>query len=615
MFHERRQAPPNASSSERYASSLPMDQGACSHAATCGGCPLIERSPADQLAHKRARVLRAVGRFPALVGLEVRVVEPADPVFGYRARAKLVVGPGARIGLFAREGDHVVVDIPGCRVLSPALAEVALCLRQLLSAGALPSLQLSAVDLREALGPDDRSRVLVTLVLERGREPPAEADLATWAARIQSGAPAVASVATSFRERGSVQVLGRDLIVLAGAESVPDRIGPPRDGAPAPWVAAVHGGFVQVHRGQGARLRAWVADGLCLALGGLAGRHVVDAYAGSGATGIALAGRGARVTLVEAHRPSAEHARRAALEQGLPVEVVAGDAADVLGTLGAVDAIVLNPPRRGVAPAVRRAVAASSARAIAVVSCEPETLARDLDHLARLGWAAAALAPLDMLPQTEEVETVAILVPGPARDVTVLHEERDLVAVAKPAYEPVFPDREETNALALRVRARRGLPRAEPLQRLDAGTSGVCLFATSPEAAVGWATALAAPDAEAEIVALVRGIVRERGVVTVRNARAHLRRTRVVNGHSLVSVRLPVARIEPLRRALAMMGHAVLGDERHGHASSNRHWLERHGLDRPFFHCARVSLRHPRSGETFTVLAELPGELTAVLGG
>src|SRR5882672_2600988 len=106
----------------------------CVHAIECAGCPLIHLDYAQQLASKRARVVTATSHYPALELLYTRPVTPAEPMVGYRGRAKLIVSPEGRIGLYARSGNHEVVDIPNCRVLAPALAEVASVLRELIAA-------------------------------------------------------------------------------------------------------------------------------------------------------------------------------------------------------------------------------------------------------------------------------------------------------------------------------------------------------------------------------------------------------------------------------------------------------------------------------------------------
>jgi len=97
----------------------------CPHATTCAGCPLIELDYAKQLASTRGRVAGAAAHYPSLESIVTLPVAPAEPVVGYRGRAKLVISPAGAIGLYDRSGHHDVVDIPGCKVLAPALADVA----------------------------------------------------------------------------------------------------------------------------------------------------------------------------------------------------------------------------------------------------------------------------------------------------------------------------------------------------------------------------------------------------------------------------------------------------------------------------------------------------------
>src|SRR5205085_9621758 len=101
------------------------------------------------------------------------------------------------------------------------------------------------------------------------------------------------------------------------------------------------------------------------------------------------------------------------------------------GAEPAADLVVLNPPRRGIAPLVREQVAMLKPRAIGYVSCDPETLARDLDHFRRLGYSATLVQPLDMIPLTDEVETVAILKPTPIPPPRVAYSDDEVVIVEK----------------------------------------------------------------------------------------------------------------------------------------------------------------------------------------
>ena len=121
---------------------------------------MLDLSYGEQLARKRARVVEAMGRYPSLAAADPGPVAPADPIVGYRTRAKLIVAPGGAIGLYAQGGGHHVVDIPHCRVLAPVLATVSAALRARVvaaeaSGGPLAPFDpagpgaLRAVDLRE----------------------------------------------------------------------------------------------------------------------------------------------------------------------------------------------------------------------------------------------------------------------------------------------------------------------------------------------------------------------------------------------------------------------------------------------------------------------------------
>jgi hypothetical protein len=66
-----------------------------------------------------------------------------------------------------------------------------------------------------------------------------------------------------------------------------------------------------------------------------------------------------------------------------------------------------------------------------------------------------------------------------------------------------------------------------------------------------------------------------------------------------------------IRRHLAAIGHGLIGDERYGRAPVLRYFQERHGLDRPFLHCASIQLQH--AGRSHELVSSLPGDLCAVL--
>ncbi|MCC6899389.1 MAG: RNA methyltransferase [Polyangiaceae bacterium] len=580
----------------------------CPHAERCTGCPLIALDYAAQLEHKSRTVARAFARYPSLDGATLAPVAPAEPIMGYRVRAKLVVGAGGAIGLFAGP-EHEVLDIPGCRVLTPAVASAVAALRRLVRdppTGSGATLRpradggaLTAIDVREARA--DQVRLLVSLVVD-ARRVGSEHEVRAAAEAIVQAEPRVSSVALSLHSAGP-RVLGAPPRVVVGERDAIDEVG---------GVAhfAAPGAFVQTHRGQAAKLHQAIAHGLEVVLGSLAGQRVFDVYGGSGAIGLALAKAGARVTLVESYAPAARLAARAGLE------VVADDAALLPGRA---DAIVVDPPRRGLSARARSAVARAAPRAIAYVSCNPETLARDLDAFAVLGFTTLRVEPFDMIPLSDQVEALAVLQPAPRPAPDVLFENDDLVIVDKPAHEPTLPQGEHAGSLRERVRRLPGCSHAEPLIRLDLESSGVAVFAKSGEAVSRWQPAI--PAASERYLAVVRGITRGKGAVNrplleagrERPAHTRYRRLEVAGGHSLLEIEPREGQKHQIRRHLAGLGHPVVGDTRYGHAPTNRHFEEKHGLDRQLLHLSRLELATPGGDGPIVVSSPLPPACIAVL--
>jgi 23S rRNA (uracil1939-C5)-methyltransferase len=609
----------------------------CEHADRCAGCPLMGKPYGDQLADKQARVVRALAPYRELTAVVVAETAGAESTSRYRPRAKLMIAPGPRVGLYARDRDHEVVDIPGCRVLRPAILDFVASLRKLLAdppqeAGAslLPYQEhaapgngsLAAVDVREVLekGPgQEGAQLLVTFVLVVREQPPQRAELQAAARAIAALSDAVTGVAVNFRKQGSPQVLGAETHPLWGVLSTPDSL---RGGAC--YQLATFGAFVQAHRDQAARIvDSLVAEIVAPHATTESARtekaprvpRVLDLYAGSGALGLPLAAAGARMVLVESFAPAARDAERAAEAQGLTgVEVIAADAAAAVRRLVErgvpFDAVVVDPPRRGLAPDVRRGLVALAPSVVAYVSCDPESLARDLAHLAHLGYAACAIAPFDMMPQTDQVEAVAFLYPAEPAPRPVLHADADLTVVEKEPFSSCAG-----NGVTSQV-------------ELAEDESGICVQtrvrADAPAAAGG-------AEVRTVLSVMARGILRAQGNLRLHRARgrtsparhapkteARYRRGAVVAGHSLLEITVTSVTggsVSPMwiRRALAALGHPVLGDDRFGHPATNRHFSERYLLDRPFLHCKKVEMVHPRTQERLAWESPLSGDLRAVL--
>ena len=171
--------------------------------------------------------------------------------------------------------------------------------------------------------------------------------------------------------------------------------------------------FFQVNTAQAEKLAAEVVEGLGGRMGeegpeGLDGLLVADLYAGGGTFSVPLAQAGADVIAIEAAGSSVRDLRRNAEMNGVDIEVVGGDAARELPELGGLDALVVDPPRAGLADGVAESIAEAAPARVAYVSCNPATWARDVARFEQNGYRLVRAQPVDLFPQTHHVEVASL---------------------------------------------------------------------------------------------------------------------------------------------------------------------------------------------------------------
>ncbi len=337
---------------------------------TCGGCVWQHVAYPVQAAAKQASVASALRR-PIADGMALAAIDTPVPPYRWRRRARLhwvrpAGSEAALIGLFAPRSRRVT-QVPACPQLEPALES------------ALPALHS---------------------VLARGLFQKGEIDmLCDPAGQVQVAVrgPCRARSAEALVGKGGVAgvILGRQVFGAAALEIEPGQ-----------WAQADR--FAQPSRaGNGALLAA-----VDRATRPREGAHVLELYAGSGNLTRMLLDGAASVLAVDT-RPGRQIGHPRLRWQVGPVEEVVADlvgqgTGGSAGERAAFDLVVLDPPREG-ARAALDSIAALAAPRIAYVSCDPATLARDLDRLAELGYRALEAAAIDLMPQTAHVEVVVSL--------------------------------------------------------------------------------------------------------------------------------------------------------------------------------------------------------------
>jgi 23S rRNA (uracil1939-C5)-methyltransferase len=375
----------------------------CPGFGSCGGCVVQHCAYEAQLSWKWQRVAEHVGGHVQLQSVPVAPCVASPRPLGYRNRSKLVYAPDPKdpskrvLGAYAPRS-HDVIDLQGCRVSEAPLDDAQRTLLELLVADDVPPYdeKTSQGVLRYViLRANHLGEVLVTLVTAT-RELPGGEKLARTL--MEQRREVVGVVQNINASRGNA-IYGTEDVPLAGQAHLPDKVG-------SVFVRLSPTAFFQVNRDVAGLLYSDV-----LAAAALTGtERVVDCYTGVGGMALNMASRAAEVIGIEENPSAIEDARAsAALNHATRTRFVCGDAAAELARLDAADVLVLNPPRRGCSRDVLQAAVTLRPRVVLYVSCNPETLVRDLAILHDQSFLTRSIRPYDMLPQTPHVEALAVI--------------------------------------------------------------------------------------------------------------------------------------------------------------------------------------------------------------
>jgi len=364
----------------------------CPYFGVCGGCSWQHISATAQLFAKRQSIVDALTRIGHIADAEQlvasTVASPRD--YGYRNKIELVARmdpSGLRIG-YHKAGSDELVPVDSCLLLPPKLQKAPKALSgalRYLSGG--QDLGFKRVALRVAANTRD---VEIALWTEPGSFPrKAAATTLGRALRSTSIVRVLAKGPDKERKVSGVEVLN-------GNGFWRERLNGRAMTVSAP-------SFFQINTAAAELLVGLAMD----ALHADGSDRVVDLYAGAGTFTLPLAEVAGDVIAVEAASSAVRDLRRNLEDSQLYAEVVGGDALRELKEMGAVDSLLVDPPRAGLADGAIEAIAKTRARTIAYVSCDPATLARDAKSLLGAGYRLAVATPVDLFPQTFHVETVA----------------------------------------------------------------------------------------------------------------------------------------------------------------------------------------------------------------
>lgn len=366
----------------------------------CGGCQLMHLGDQHQLRVKRERVVRAFEAYASLKQVVIEACRASPQPLHYRNKIQLPVercgAAGWKIGLYARDS-HELVDIERCTVHCAVGEDVYRRVRmELLRSNIVPydpvarTGELRTLLIKSAIHTQE---VLVVLVVTQISEA-----LRTFAQTLLNACPSVKGVVANVNQRASNTLLGETFYVLAGSETIREQV----NGLQFHLSVA---SFFQVNTEQAELLYQAAID-----LAKIQPHHrVVDAYCGIGTLTLQAARLAKEVVGIESVSEAIEDARKNAALNNLTNTVFhCAKVEDHVEELRR-DVIFLNPPRKGCDARVLEAIGLASPARVVYISCDPDTLARDLAHLVRFGYTVDIVIPFDMFPQTAHVETLVQL--------------------------------------------------------------------------------------------------------------------------------------------------------------------------------------------------------------
>ncbi len=387
----------------------------------CGGCQLQHYSYEAQLNFKKQRVKDCIERIGKLKvrdeendsnsdlqneGTVLHNTIGMENPYRYRNKVQLPVGEKngeINIGFYAQRS-HEIIHMDACNIQHEAADKVVKLTKQWIEKHNIKpyneenhSGDIRHIMIRKGFKTGEVMVVLVTRTMEL---PYKEQLIELFFQNIEG----ISSIVQNVNSKKTNVILGEQCITLWGNDTINDDIGNFKFNI-SPL------SFFQVNP-----VQTEVLYNKALEYAALTGNEIVfDAYCGAGTISLFLSKKAKKVYGVEIVPQAIENAKINARQNNVTnTEFIVGESEKVIPELIEkgikADVVVVDPPRKGCEKSLLEAMAQMAPRRIVYVSCDPGTLARDLNILDELGYKAVDIQPVDMFPQTAHVECCALIV-------------------------------------------------------------------------------------------------------------------------------------------------------------------------------------------------------------
>ena len=375
--------------------------GNCPLYKKCGGCQLQNLTYEQQLRYKQVKCIRLLGKF-CRVGEIIGMENP----YHYRNKVQAAFALDRHSNIISgvyQSSSHKIVPVTVCMTEDEKADEIIGTIRRRLKNFKLRPYNEDTGRgfLRHVLVKRGFKSGQIMVVLVTGtRDFPKKKDFVATLLKIH---PEITTVVQNVNNQKTSMVLGNRSDVLFGDGYITEQLGDfsfrisPK-------------AFYQINP-----IQTEVLYNTTLEFAGLTGKEtVIDAYCGTGTIGIFASPKAKKVVGVELNPDAVKDARvNAKLNSAENTEFYNADAGEFLADAASsnekYDVVIMDPPRSGSTVKFLKSVVKLAPKTVVYVSCNPETLARDLMFLVRNGYKVKKIQPVDMFPHTNHVETVVLL--------------------------------------------------------------------------------------------------------------------------------------------------------------------------------------------------------------
>ncbi len=381
-----------------YTLSKDRIQPKCKVCTSCGGCQYQQINYKAQLEFKTKRVIEALSRIGG-IKTEVLPCIGMDEPYYYRNKIQMPYGKDKRGNVvygFYKENSHEIIPVKECAIEDKRAASILWDIKELVKKMSIPIYNedngkgiLRYVLIRTSYHYPELMVVLVTSMMGF----PGQRNFVDELVKLH---PEITTVVENVNKRHTNVILGPQEKVLYGPGFIRDKI------LDLTFEISASS-FFQVNPVQVEKLYKTALKQIKPQQSPV----ILDAYSGVGTIGLIAARNAGKVISVEINKDASRNAKENAKRNNVNnIEFFCDDAGNFINNMeGELDIVIMDPPRKGSDEKFLSTLLNKKPKQIIYVSCDPETLARDLKYLSKL-YQVDYVQPVDMFPMTAHVETI-----------------------------------------------------------------------------------------------------------------------------------------------------------------------------------------------------------------